>query len=238
MKETIHMHKGLLAWLLAAGLSATALDGASGAELPPSAPGNLVPLPLKLPDPSYKGTPSDLPSGPGIEPLSDKPRAPFLAPPGTTNLALHQKVTLSDNAPFSGEPELITDGQKEAFDDQVVEMRKGTRYAQVDLGRPVSIYAIAIWHDHRFTQIFHDVIVQIADDPSFTQNVRTLFNNDMDNSSGLGAGTDREYFETREGKLIDAKGVKAQSVRCYSKGSTQSALNVLQEIEVYGLPAQ
>ena len=130
---------------------------------------------------------------------------------------------------------MITDGQKEAFDDQVVEMRKGTRYAQVDLGQACTLYAILIWHDHRFVQIYHDVIVQVADDTDFTQNVRTLFNNDMDNSSGLGVGTDREYFETREGKLIDAKGVKARYVRAYSKGSTQSALNVLQEIEVYGL---
>jgi len=194
----------------------------------------LLPLPLTLPDPSYKGTPSELPSVPGIEPLSDKPRPPFLAPAGTTNLALHQKVTLSDKTPFTGDPQMITDGQKEALDEQVVEMRKGTRYAQVDLGQSCNIYAILIWHDHRFVQIYHDVIVQVADDADFTQNVRTLFNNDMDNSSGLGVGTDREYFETREGKLIDAKGVKARYVRAYSKGSSQSALNVLQEIEVYG----
>ena len=43
----------------------------------------------------------------------------------------------------------------------------------------------------------------------FIQNVKTLFNNDQDNTSGLGVGTDREYFETHEGKLINAKGVKA-----------------------------
>jgi hypothetical protein len=179
-----------------------------------------------------------LPSGPGIEPLSDKPRPAFLAPPGTRNLALHRKVTLSDPSPFNGTAQMVTDGQKEAFDDQVVEMRKGTRYAQVDLGQSATLYAIVIWHDHRFTQIFHDVVLQVADDAEFTQNVRTLFNNDMDNSSGLGVGTDREYFETREGKLIDAKGVQARYVRAYSKGSTQSALNVLQEIEVYGVRPQ
>jgi hypothetical protein len=193
---------------------------------------------LQLPEPSFKGTPSDLPSGPGIEPLSDKPRPAFLAPVGTANLAARRKVVLSDNAPVSGDASMITDGQKEAFDDQVVELRKGTRHAQIDLGQPSRIYAVAVWHDHRFTQIFHDVVVQVADDAEFTQNVRTIFNNDMDNSSGLGIGTDREYFETREGKLIDAKGAIARFVRCYSRGSTQSALNVLQEIEVYGVPAE
>jgi hypothetical protein len=205
------------------------------ADAPSTATPKLVPLPLQLPEPSFKGTPEDLPAGPAIEPLSKTPRAAFLAPPGTKNLALHQKVTLSDKSPFTGEPQMVTDGQKEAFDDQVVEMRKGTRYAQVDLGQAAILYAIVIWHDHRFIQIYHDVILQVADDPEFTQNVRTLFNNDMDNSSGLGAGTAREYFETREGKLIDAKGANARYVRAYSRGSTQSALNVLQEIEVYGL---
>jgi len=68
--------------------------------------------------------------------------------------------------------------------------------------------------------------------------VKTIFNNDQDNSSGLGVGTDREFFETHEGKLIDAKGVKAQFIRFYSKGSTESALNEYTEIEVYGRPAK
>ena len=53
-------------------------------------------------------------------------------------------------------------------------------------------------------------------------------------SSGLGVGTDREFFETFEGKLINAKGVKARYVRTYSKGSSESALNEYTEVEVYG----
>ena len=50
-------------------------------------------------------------------------------------------------------------------------------------------------------------------------------------------GTDREYFETNEGKLIDAKGAKARYVRFYSKGSTDSALNYYTEIEIFATPA-
>ena len=199
---------------------------------------DLAPLPLQLPQPTLKGTPDELPSGPGIEPLSDKPRAPFLAPQGVKNMALNKKVILSDKNPISGKPELVTDGQKEAFDDQVVEMHKNSQYAQIDLGEPVAIYAIVIWHDHRWIQVFRDVIIQVADDSDFTQNVRTIFNNDMDNSSGRGIGKDREYFETQEGKLIDAKGVTGRYLRSYSKGSSLSAFNVHQEIEVYGLPAK
>jgi hypothetical protein len=82
------------------------------------------------------------------------------------------------------------------------------------------------------------VIVQVADAPEFKQQVRTLFNNDQDNSSGLGVGTDREYFETHQGRLINAGGVKARYIRFCSKGSTQSALNEYTELEVFGRPAK
>jgi hypothetical protein len=196
---------------------------------------DLAPLPLELPPASTKGTPSDLPAGPNIEPMSETPRAPFMAPKGVKNVALKKKVTASLDKPYNGTYTQITDGQKEAYDEQAVEMKKGTQWVQVDLEKDYPISAIVIWHDHRSYVVFHDVVVQIADDAEFTKNVRTLFNNDFDNSSGLGLGKDKEYFEHREGRLIDAKGVKARYVRCYSKGSSQSAYNVYQEIEVYAL---
>jgi len=195
------------------------------------------PLPLKLPAPTLKGTPEDLPLGSNIEPLPDKPRPAFLAPKGVKNVALGKPV-ISSVKPFSGELSQVTDGKKEAFDYDAVEMKKGTQYVQVDLGADCDIYVIAMWHDHRYIQVMHDVIVQVSDDPEFKNNVITLFNNDVDNSSGLGVGTDREYFETHEGRLVDAKGVKGRYVRCYTKGSSLSALNCWQELEVYALPAK
>ena len=108
----------------------------------------------------------------------------------------------------------------------------------MDFGSPQAIFALVIWHAHNMPKVYHDVIVQVADDPDFTENVRTVFNNDADNTSGLGVGTNREYFETYEGKLIKAAGIKARYVRFYSKGSTESALNEYTEIEVYGRQAQ
>jgi hypothetical protein len=109
---------------------------------------------------------------------------------------------------------------------------------QLDVGSPSEVFALVIWHAHNTAKVYHDVLVQVADDPGFNENVRTLFNNDQDNTSGLGAGTDREYFETHEGKLINAKGVNARYIRFYSKGSTESALNEYTELEVYGRPAK
>jgi hypothetical protein len=195
------------------------------------------PLVLQLPAPTLKGTPGDLPSGPNIEPLPTKPRPPFLIAKGVKNVALGKPVT-SSIQPFSGELSQITDGKKEAYDSDAVEFKKGTHWVQVDLGSPLAIQAIVLWHDHRYIQAMHDVVVQVADDPEFKTSVRTVFNNDADNSSGLGVGTDREYFETAEGKIIDTKGVTARYVRSYAKGSSSGSLNCRQEIEVYALPAQ
>lgn len=45
-------------------------------------------------------------------------------------------------------------------------------------------------------------------------------------------------FETKEGRLIDAKGTTARCVRCTTQGGSESGVNRYTEIEVYGLPAR
>ena len=202
-----------------------------------------APLPLKLPMPSFKGTPDDLPKGEHIEAFTDKPRAPFLARIGVQNVALNKKVTASDKSPITGTVSQVTDGNAEAIDDAVVEMHKNVQWVQIDLEKDCDIDAILMWHDHRYVQVFRCVVVQTAEDPDFTKNVQTLFNNDYENVAGLGIGKDKQYFETNQGKLIDtkgadAKGTKARYLRFYSKGSNASALNCYTEIAVYGLPAK
>ncbi len=203
-----------------------------------AAPTELAPLPLKLPLPTLKGTPDNLPTGPQIEPLTDKLRPAFLAPKGARNVALHKKVTASDKKPINGQLQQITDGQKDALDDQVVEMRKGVQWVQIDLGEPCELYAIVVWHDHRLIQAFRSVVVQAADDPDFVDNVTVLFNNDTENVAGLGIGFDKQYFETQQGKLIPVKNnLRTRYLRFYSRGSNSSAWNCYQEIEAYGQPA-
>lgn len=220
---------------IAAGILLQAIAFATPAPGDDAAPN--VPLVLQLPDPTLKGTPEDLPKGPNIEPLPDKAPPPFMVPRGVTNVALGKAVTGSV-PPFSGELKQITDGKKGAFDYDAVEFKKGAQWVQVDLGGPYAIYAIAVWHDDRYIQAMHDVIVQASNDPEFKTGVQTLFNNDLENTAGLGAGGDREYFETNFGKIIDGKGVKARYIRGYTRGSTSSALNCWQEIEVYALPVR
>ena len=89
---------------------------------------------------------------------------------------------------------------KDADDDSIEILRKGTQWVQVDLGAPAEIYAIVFWHAHNAPKVYHDVIVQVSDDPEFKANVKTLFNNDQDNSSGQGVGTDREVLRNERGQ--------------------------------------
>jgi hypothetical protein len=193
------------------------------------------PLVLKLPMPAMKSGSFVLPAGPNIEPYSDQPPPPFLVPKGVKNVAAGRPVITSVK-PFTGQPSQVTDGRKEAYDSDMVQMKQGTQWIQVDLGEDYAIYAIAMWHDHRYwTQTMHDVILQVSDDPAFQNGVTTLFNNDRDNSSGIGIGTDLEYFETKFGRIVDGKGTKARYVRSYTNGSNLSRLNSWQELEVYGL---
>lgn len=196
------------------------------------------PIALKLPKPAFKGTPKDAPAGANLEKPRSGPRPPFLAPAGTKNLSARKSVKSSDSDPIIGKIPMITDGEKEAAEGNYVELGPGLQHVTIDLGEEAKIYAIVVWHYHMNARIYHDVVVQIADDADFTKNVKTVFNNDHDNTSGLGRGEDKEYWETYEGKLIDAGGAAGRFVRCYSKGSTADDQNHYTEVEIWGKPAK
>jgi hypothetical protein len=198
----------------------------------------LVPLKPKLPAPAFVGTPKDIPAGADIEAPSDHPRPPLMIPADAKNVAPTSKMTCSDSNATPAALAKIVDGDKDPFDTSIVLLRKGVQYLQFDLGSPQQISAIVIWHAHDTPKVYRAVVVQVADNPEFTENVRTLFNNDKANDAGRGAGTDKQYFETFEGKTIDAKGAKARCVRLYSRGSTDSALNEYTEVEIYARPAK
>jgi hypothetical protein len=212
--------------------------GLGGALLSPLGAQNeeKVPLPVVLPKPNFAGTPSEAPAGLNVEKPLGKPRPIPLVPRGTVNLALRKKVT-SAQPPFDGSLELVTDGDKEAREGGAVELKTRLQWVQIDLGAPGKLHYLLVWHYHRDPIVVHKVIAQVSNDPKFIEGVTTLFNNDQDNTAGMGIGRDREFWETSEGKLIDARGITARYVRFYSKGSTyRDPLNRYTEIEVWGQP--
>jgi hypothetical protein len=198
-----------------------------------------VPLKTEIPEEILAGTPPDVLAMlfPNLENPAQGERPEFMVPRGTTNVALHKQVTASDDNPILGELKFVTDGVKKGTEDAFVELAPLLQWVQIDLGEECSIYALYIWHFFREARSYHDVIVRVADDLDFKENVRTVYSNDQDNSAGMGIGKGRPYIETYLGKLIDAKGVSARYVRLYSKGNTANDLNHYVEVEIFGKPA-
>ncbi len=195
-----------------------------------------VVLQTKLPPPLFVGTPVPL-NVPNLEPPTKGKRPDFYVPAGTINLARNKKVTGSDNSPVTGTLDLVDDGDKAGDEGSWVELGPGKQWIEIDLAKTANIYAVLVWHFHSQARVYHDVVVQVSDDPTFHSGVSTVFNNDFHNELGLGAGKDLNYIETYQGKLIDAKGVKGRYVRLYSNGNTANKLNHYIEVEVWGKPA-
>ena len=223
---------GTVAAVLSLGLAAGRLDAQA-----PAAAGKMAPLPIQLPKPMFEGTPQNL-AVPNLQKPLGRPRDPFLAPVGVTNVAKGKKVASSDELPIIGEVEQVSDGDKKGADGSYVELGPGVQHVTLDLGAAHEVFAVLFWHFHKTPRVYLDVVVQVADDAAFKTNVRTLFNNDHDNTSKLGAGKDMNYVETSEGKLVDAKGSRARYVRLFSRGSNANELNHYVEVEVFGRPAK
>jgi hypothetical protein len=160
-----------------------------------------------------------------------------MAHEGTTLLSRRKKITASDDEPLVGELPMLVDGQKKGAEESCVQWFGGEHF-QVDLGATYAIHAIVMWRDHHKASIHQDVIVSVSDDPEFSKDVTVVFNNAKDNSAELGAGTDKEYIETFEGKLIKTKNVKGRYVRVYSGGNYGDDMSTFVEIEVYGEAGQ
>lgn len=199
-----------------------------------SSKSDLVPLELELPKFVLIGTEKDIKSN-NLEKKRKGKRPPFMVPKGTVNLALKKRVSGSDDFPIIGEMGYVTDGDKEGTHGSSVEFGPGLQHVQIDLEKTSKIHAVVIWHFFRNTCAFKDVVVQVCNDPDFIKPT-TIFNNDHNNSAGLGRGKDKEYIESYEGRIIKAGGVEGRYVRLYSNGSTADDINHYIEVEVYGKP--
>lgn len=186
----------------------------------------------ELPDELIEGTPKPI----KLPVAHDDPKAApqFKVPEGTTLLSKGKPVTSSDDMPIIGDLTLITDGDKEAGEGYYVELLNDLQWVQIDLEKESEIYAIWVWHFHSQKRAYHDVIVQISNDAEFKDGVTTVYNNDYDDSAGMGKGGYAPYAETRYGLVVDGKATKGRYVRLYSRGNTSNEMNHYIEVEVFG----
>jgi len=207
--------------------------GNSGQTAEPAA--GEIALTTEIPPVQIEGTPMPI----EVPNLEQAPKnAPQLAvPEGTELVSLNKPVTGSDDFPIIGELEMITDGEKLGGEGYYVEFIGGLpQWVQIDLEETIPVEAIWVWHFHSQARAYHDVIVQLSDDPTFATGVTTVFNNDYDNSAGLGIGKDKPYVESNFGKAIDVNSIPARYVRLYATSNTSSDSIHYIEVEVYGRP--
>ena len=225
--------------ILLSAISAFILTGCGGSKEEAStassggaAAGGIV-LTTDIPPELIEGTPQPI-KAPNLE------QAPtsipqLTVPAGTVLLSKDKAVTGSDDFPIIGELSYLTDGDKEAGEGYFTEFMDGVQWVQIDLEQSAAISAVWVWHYHSQKRAYHDVIIQVSDDPEFQSGVTTLFNNDYDNSAGLGKGSDNPYVESRFGKVVGGNGAKGQYVRLYSAGNTSNDMNHYIEVEVFGI---
>jgi len=213
-----------------------ALALALGWTVLPAAAQDMEELKFELPEPFFGGTPLDY-WGENLEPPSFKDREPFMAPAGTKIISIDKPVTSSFKEPLHGELKQITDGDKDYARSSLVELGEGVQWVQIDLEQEYKIYAILVWHFHEGKRVYFDMVGKVSNDPEFKEDVTVVYNNDHDNSAGLGVGEDKEYIEDEKGRLVDAKGVQGRYVRFYSNQNTANDLNHYVEIEIWGMPA-
>jgi hypothetical protein len=193
-----------------------------------------VNLKIELPKPCFTGTPKDIRS-PNLELDSvSKNREAIQVPTGTKLISKGCKVTSSDAEPIIGELAFVTDGDKEHDAATYVELGPNTQWVQIDLAKEKELFAGCIWHYHGESRVYRDVICQVSNDPDFITGVQTVFNNDHDNSSKLGVGTQQEYKEDNKGRPFAINAVNGRYIRFYSHGNTSNEMNHYTEIEVYG----
>ncbi|WP_158289582.1 fibronectin type III domain-containing protein [Paenibacillus flagellatus] len=163
------------------------------------------------------------------------------------NVALGKPVSTNASS-TSGEPlSALTDGVTARDKYVLYGVSDGPKWAQVDLGQAYDVARVNIRNDWGVSGAYRtgkDLIVQLSNDPTFAGGVTTIFNNDGDNSSGLGAGTDEEYVEPGDGSgkdILLADPVNARYVRYWANGHVRvngqvNTVDTPVEIEVYADP--
>jgi hypothetical protein len=196
--------------------------------------GNVTAITFVTPPATYTGTPRQI-RDTTARPWKARPK--IYLPKGAQVVSKGKTVTSSDDFPIIGTLSMITDGVKEGTEGSWVELGPGPQWIQIDMGKPTTLYGVLLWHYFGESRVYRDVVVQASNDADFVTGVTTLYNNDGDNSSGMGIGKDIEYYEHNTGQWIQfAKPQKARYLRLYSRGNTSDPQNQYIEAEVWGDP--
>ncbi|WP_262680938.1 DUF5123 domain-containing protein [Paenibacillus sp. J5C2022] len=136
-------------------------------------------------------------------------------------------------------PVYLTDGSTASGTSVVGNTGYPIAYVQLDLGtfKDVSMFKMFFQaSSHLYT--YKDLAIQVSETADF-YDAFTIYNNDEDNSIGLGYGEDEEFIATPSGTTIMMAPKKARYIRFWVGGyesgdGVASPLTYIKELEVYG----
>jgi hypothetical protein len=192
----------------------------------------LITIAPKMPGEQFIGTPVPGVSIPNLE-IPGHPVLSAQMPEGVSLISLKAPVTTSSSGVYAGELPFVTDGDAGGTFGNILELDGGKQWVQLDLGATKEVWGLWVWHSHKEANVYKGVVIQVSDDAAFKQ-ATTVFNNDFDNSVGLGVGKDNSYVETNNGHHVDAKGTKGRYVRLWTNGRYVDEINHYCEVSVYG----
>ncbi|MBO9607045.1 MAG: hypothetical protein J7639_13885 [Paenibacillaceae bacterium] len=177
-------------------------------------------------------TETNLPS----EPLASANRVivrPGAVPASTVNLAVYNTAITASFLPSPVRPLSYLTDNKFDSSNYFLPTVPGPQYVQLDLGQNVDLSKVKLWHYYNDSRIYHNVIIQVSTTADFSSGVTTLFNNDNDNSSGQGIGTDAEYYEGASGLELQFPAVTARFIRCWVDGNSVNDFGHWTELQVF-----
>lgn len=147
--------------------------------------------------------------------------------PNPVNQSASIAPTSSTSSAVAGELAKITNGDNNSWCDLG---GSGPHEVTVDLGVVKTLRQIKVWGLFHNTRMYSDRIVRISENGS---DWYTIFNNDSDNSAGVGIGTHSEYIETQDGKVFTIPDINAQYIQVWSGDDNLGGNATLVEIEAF-----
>ena len=135
----------------------------------------------------------------------------------------------------TGNDQRFFDGVIDSASPNYIDVGNGSKFIVIDLGGPAMVDGLNVWRYHNDVRQYRDVVYQLSTTSNFSADVTTVFNNDSNNSTQQGAGSDPEYLELPSGKPVYFPPVRARYLRLWSRGNTVNNNNHYTEVEVYGL---
>ena len=146
----------------------------------------MVAIEIELPAPAFRGTPVPQKSRTSRSRWASRGRRSWLPKARSTWPAASRSPSATRRRPPASSTSSPTATRRPPTS-ATSSCGRAREWVQIDLGQKATIYAVLVWHNHAEARVYRDVIVQVSDDPDFLD-AQTVFNNDYDNSSGLGIG--------------------------------------------------